>query len=210
MRNGKRRFNKRTAAVIAAAVFSLIVILIIKAIDRSIEPRVKEICGGYCKMRIDEIMSDAVTEVIEENSIDYGGIVIKNEQGGKLRSLEIRTDTVNLMQSQVIKKITAELQNNCTEMTIPLGSVSDSFFLSGRGPDIKVRLMLSGGVETDIVSSFKSAGINQTCHTISMMLSADAIIIMPAGSMEISTKLTCPIAESVIIGEVPKGFLNRY
>ena len=210
MRKGKRKLNKRTAAVIAAAVFSLIVIVIIRAIDSRIEPRVKEICSNYCKMHLDEIMSGAVMKVIEENEISYNDIVIRNEKNGSLNSLEIRTEKVNLLQTQVIKKIMSKIQNDYTELVIPLGSVSDSFFLSGRGPDIKVRLMLSGGVDTDIVESFKSAGINQTCHTISMVLSANATIIMPTGSMEISTKLTCPIAESVIIGEVPKGFLNRY
>ena len=203
MRKGKRKLNKRTAAVIAAAVFSLIVIVIIRAIDSRIEPRVKEICGSYCKMRLDEIMSGAVMEVIEGNGIGYNDIVVKNEKGGNLTSLEIRTEKVNLLQAQVIKKIMKKMQNDCTEMVIPLGSVSDSFFLSGRGPDIKVRLILSGGVNTDIVGSFNSAGINQTCHTVSMVLSANASIIMPTGSMEISSEITCPIAESVIVGSVP-------
>ena len=203
MRKGKRKLNKRTAAVIAVAVFSLIVILIIRAIDSRIEPRVKEICGNYCKMHLDEIMSGAVMEVIEENGISYNDIVVKNEKDGLLNSLEVKTEKVNLLQAQVIKKIMTKMQNDCTEMVIPLGNVSNSFFLSGRGPDIKVRLMLSGGVDTDIVGSFRSAGINQTCHTINMVLYANATIIMPTGSMEISTKLTCPIAESIIVGSVP-------
>ncbi len=203
MRQGKRRINKRTAAIIAAAVFSLTVILIIRGIDKSIEPRVKEICGSYCKMRLDRIMSEAVTEVIEENKISYNDIIIKDEINGKISSMEIRTETVNRIQSQAINKITERMKADCTEMTIPLGSVSDSFLLSGRGPDIKVRLMLSGGVDTLIKGSFKSAGINQTCHTINMELSAQGVIIMPSGSMDISSSITCPIAESIIIGEVP-------
>ena len=76
------------------------------------------------------------------------------------------------------------------------------------GPQIRVSVVPVGSVTTRFVTSFESAGINQTRHEISLEASVLMRIVVPAGSNSVSVSTYVPIAESIIVGEVPESYVH--
>ena len=58
------------------------------------------------------------------------------------------------------------------------------------------------------MTSFESAGINQTRHEISLEASVMMRIVIPAGADSVSVSTYVPIAESIIVGSVPDSYVS--
>jgi sporulation protein YunB len=110
-------------------------------------------------------------------------------------------DTSTLAQNE-IRSLGAE------GITVPLGSITNSKLLSGRGPDIKVKIIPVGSVSTNFSDEFKQAGINQTRHKIYLELETQVRIVVPLGSDIINVSTRVPITETIIVGDVPNSYVN--
>lgn len=80
--------------------------------------------------------------------------------------------------------------------------------LSGRGPDIPIKMATVGNVETELISQFSQAGINQTLHRIYLNVSCNVTILTPFDSIEDNITNQVLLAEAVIVGEVPSTYYN--
>ncbi len=80
--------------------------------------------------------------------------------------------------------------------------------LSGRGPNVPIKMATVGNVETDLVSQFSQAGINQTLHRIYLNVSCKVTILTPFDSIEQEITNQVLIAEAVILGDVPDTYYN--
>ena len=65
-----------------------------------------------------------------------------------------------------------------------------------------------GNVETDLISQFSQAGINQTLHRIYLNVSCKVTILTPFDSIEQEITNQVLIAEAVILGDVPATYYN--
>ncbi len=65
-----------------------------------------------------------------------------------------------------------------------------------------------GNVETDLVSQFSEAGINQTLHRIYLKVSTEVTILTPFDTIQQQITNQVLIAEAVILGEVPDTYYN--
>ena len=75
--------------------------------------------------------------------------------------------------------------------------------LAGKGPDIKIRICPAEKITVRLKSSFDSAGINQTAHRISAVVTAEVRSSLPIYSFETEVEFEFLLAETIIIGEVP-------
>ncbi len=80
--------------------------------------------------------------------------------------------------------------------------------LSGRGPNVPIKMATVGNVETDLVSQFSQAGINQTLHRIYLNVGCNVTILTPFDSIEQNITNQVLLAEAVIVGEVPDTYYN--
>ena len=80
--------------------------------------------------------------------------------------------------------------------------------LSGRGPDIPIKMSTVGNVETNLISQFSHAGINQTIHRIYLDVKCNVTILTPFDTVEQQITNQVLIAEAVIVGEVPETYYN--
>lgn len=80
--------------------------------------------------------------------------------------------------------------------------------LSGRGPNVPIKMSTIGNVETELVSQFSHAGINQTLHRIYLNVNCKVTILTPFDTIEENITNQVLIAEAVIVGEVPSNYYN--
>ena len=128
---------------------------------------------------------------------------------GRVSMLRANTMRMNELASQTALLAERELgsaENQVVE--IPLGAALGVSFLSGFGPRLEVQILPVGAVHTSFDTEFETAGINQTRHKIFLTLRATVSLIVPTGSQLVEVTSTVPIAESIIVGEVPESFVD--
>lgn len=116
---------------------------------------------------------------------------------------------INEIISDVAIKIQEELNKvENSKFKIKLGSFTGSRLLSGRGPNIEIKMSTIGNLDTDLRSEFLEAGINQTLHKIYLQVECQVIILTPFNSVEEKIKNQVLIAEAVIVGTTPNTYYN--
>ena len=65
-----------------------------------------------------------------------------------------------------------------------------------------------GTVSVNFVTEFESAGINQTRHRISLEATASVQIVIPTGAAPVRVSASLPVAESILVGEVPQSYIQ--
>lgn len=91
---------------------------------------------------------------------------------------------------------------------VPLGSLSGLAFLAGSGPDITIGVRPVGAVDMSYRSEFKSAGINQTRHSILLNIVCAVSLIMPGMNDSVEVKADVVLSESIIVGKIPEVYLG--
>ena len=65
-----------------------------------------------------------------------------------------------------------------------------------------------GNIDTNFISEFTPAGINQTLHKLFMEVTATVHIIIPGAENKVTTITQVLIEESIIIGKIPDVYLG--
>lgn len=207
MRKLKRRRKpsrkKRPAALIAVIAAAVVICAAVAVhIETAIRPAARMQAEHYSRKTAYEIINGAASDYLAENQCTYGDFAaVLYGEDGKAVSVEALTANINRVQTEmtcVINKALSEASDR--ELEIPLGSVTDSFLLAGRGMHIKVRVCPAGEASIELKSSFTSAGINQTCHRISALIKVNISSSIPLYSFDTEVETEILLAESVIVG----------
>ena len=157
---------------------------------------------------VNRIVSAAVNEAVENGSIDYQNFVIfEKDETGHITALRSNVAEVNRMQGQTTDEILHRLSEVATsELEIPLGTLTGSALLAGRGPSLFVRMQAVGSASAAFRNQFTAAGINQTRHQIFLDVDVYMSILLPG--MKTSTRVSneIAVAETVIVGGVPDTY----
>ena len=144
-------------------------------------------------------------EKADGGTIDICGIpMITADENGKAVSIESLTGNINKVQSDLVLRISGELsENKNIKVKIPVGSLTDSYLLAGKGFSVPLNICSAGNVDVKLKSEFTSAGINQTCHRISAVVSTEINSSIPLYSFSSEAEFEFLIAENVLVGGVP-------
>lgn len=157
---------------------------------------------------VNRIVSAAVNEAVENGDIDYQNFVIfEKDETGHITALRSNVAEVNRMQGQITDEILHRLSEVATsELEIPLGTLTGSALLAGRGPSLLVRMQAVGSASAAFRNQFTAAGINQTRHQIFLDVDVYMSILLPG--MKTSTRVSneIAVAETVIVGGVPDTY----
>ena len=157
---------------------------------------------------VNRIVSAAVNEAVENGSIDYQNFVIfEKDETGHITALRSNVAEVNRMQGQITDEILHRLSEVATsELEIPLGTLTGSALLAGRGPSLFVRMQAVGSASAAFRNQFTAAGINQTRHQIFLDVDVYMSLLLPG--MKTSTRVSneISVAETVIVGGVPDTY----
>ncbi len=145
--------------------------------------------------------------MMTEDGVSFDVVSVGTGENGEVVSVAADTGRLNRLKSELTGKFLALLeQRESDNVEISLGTLTGSELLAGRGPKLRLRMELCGGVNAEITSDFFEAGINQTLHRVCCVLSADYYIILPGYRFRKTLTTTVPMAESVIVGTVPEAF----
>lgn len=155
-------------------------------------------------------ISTVVGDVMVEDGIAYDSLVnITYSSENTVELIEIDTVEINIIIREITKRVQEEFYSLGEEgLNISLGTFTGIPFFFGYGPDIALRLVPVGTVNTRVNSTFTEAGINQTIHRIYFIVQSNIGMVLPAMTQNFTTELEVLLCESIIVGEIPSVYLQ--
>lgn len=206
-RLGRRKSRRKTAVICFA--FALVIALV-----AVVNPRLKAIVRAYSENVVERICFDAINtaadNAIEKSNVTYSDIVkIERSADNTVTAVMADVASVNKIKTLANNELLSALSELDGEnISIPLGTLTDNVLFVGRGPEITVKLQLTGNSEVEIRSVFESVGINQTRHSVNMEIECRVYTVMLGAKSSQVITLSVPIAETIIVGTVPDTFLS--
>ena len=188
----------------------LFLILMAFWVNSRLEPVVEDLTVNEARARAVQVISAAVEDSLAGQDQPVASMVaIQYKESGEIASLSTDMAEMNNLKASLLADVQEELGESVhIDLGVPIGTLLGGGLLHGRGPEVPLRITLSGNIEAGFESEFTSAGINQTQHTVNLRVRTTIYTFLAGkqGSAEVET--TVPVAETVIVGEVPQMMAN--
>lgn len=203
----RRQFRAFFRFVLVLLVCALILFLMLRSRYRDV---IRELAETQVKNTTSDLTNDAIAKQIADGIIQYDRIVyFEKDLDGRITALKTNMSEVNRLKTDILNIINDEiLALDTSDIGIPLGSLFLPEFLSGKGPAIPVHILSIRNSDATFVSAFSQAGINQTLHQLTMVVSVDVAVLVLGQTSSFTITSEVVVAETVIVGDVPNTFLQ--
>lgn len=200
--------RRQTKLWIAAGAALLVLLGAFILVNASLRPVLLGLSSARVQSVAAKAMNDAILDVVA-NGYSYDSLIHIRATDSKVYLLQADSARLNLLASDCANAAQERIaQLGDQGVSVPLGTISGIPLLAGKGPRVTMHFTPAGAVSSAFDSEFRSAGINQTLHRINISLTATVRVILPGESHALSVHAEAPIAESVIVGEVPSAYTN--
>lgn len=208
----KRKNKGQKKSTMKAFLFLVLIFLVTIYGFLFMDNKIKPYVFSIAQMRVKEITNKAVNESVHtafSDEMDYNKLIhIETDNEGKIVSLQANTVLMNTLSSNMTLLIQNNIRNvTSSQIMIPIGSILGSQILSQYGPRLKLNIVPIGMAKVNFKTEFEDSGINQTRHKIFLEVETYAKIIIPFSSETINIKTIVPVAETVIVGDVPQSYI---
>lgn len=161
----------------------------------------EESVRGYLLTEINCAVNDELRDW--ENSF----VNVSQSSSGKISVLSANAAELNALKCRLLSTLSKSL-NGTAVVRVPIGSLMPVGVLNGRGPSVSLKLQIESSADIAFKTEFVSAGINQSCHRITMTVRVRAFSQSRKYETAIEEATTAVLAETVIVGDVPEVALT--
>ncbi len=174
-------------------------------IDAKIRPIAEKICLYECRSLTARIVAESTADALETVSVmDLSLTTASYDENGCITGIQTNAAAINTVQTVLLEALNSELERQRNdELSVHLGTLTGLHLLTGRGAEIPLRYVPKGSAEVELKSTFTSAGINQTIHTLTAEITIHAGCSVPLYQADTAHKYSYLMAETVIVGDVP-------
>lgn len=171
---------------------------------------IRELAYTQVKNTTSDLISDSIAQQVNMGEIAYDRIVyFEKDLDGEITALKTNIGEINRLKADLLNIINREmLALEESDLSIPLGNFFLPEVLSGHGPQIPVHILSIRNSEADFYSEFSQAGINQTLHQVTMVVSVDVSVLVLGKAESFTVTSQVIVAQTVIVGKVPDTFLQ--
>lgn len=202
---GKIAWRKR---IIKILLFIILLVVSIMLLDRQIRPVVETMSISYAKILAEQSINNTVNQILEDNKVTQDDLIaLTRNSEGNITDMRVNSMLVNKLKTQLSDGVLTGLTSlEEQDLSIPLGTLSGVQIFSGLGPNIHIRVIPATYVDTKIISTFTSSGVNQTVHRIVFQVVVDISAIVPGFVSTGQIESDMVFSETVIVGTVPNSF----
>ncbi|WP_026486160.1 sporulation protein YunB [Caldanaerobius polysaccharolyticus] len=187
----------------------LTIFICLYIIDKKIEPIVLALSEAQARILAVKSIDSAIYKNIVRD-IDYSDLVyVRTDKDGKIAMVQSNVVEMNKIAAETSLEVQHQLdQIKSQKVYVPLGSLLSNQIFANFGPRLPVGILPVGTVEVNFRTQFDKAGINQTRHRIFLVVDGKIQIVAPLSSKIINVSTEVPIAENIIIGDVPNSYYD--
>ena len=200
--------KKLKKGIILAVIFLVIVVVCIYTLN-SVSTTIVAFSEAKIKSLTTAAVNSAIFEVMLE-PISYGDLVsIEKNADGEITLIAANSMIINKLARDMAQSTETYIEKmGEQDVKIPIGTLSGSPLLAGKGFKVTIRVLPLGSVKCQFVSEFETAGINQTRHKIYLDVVATISIVLPTSQSIVKTNTPVLVSESIIVGKVPDTYLS--
>ena len=186
----------------AFAVFSVL--------DNRLRPVITTMAQYQCRVVSVLAMNEAVMEELNEvQDIEQALVEVDKAPDGTVSAIEINSVEVNRLKTRLTDAVANRLLSvPKQDVCIQLGTLLGWQIMAGRGPDIPLQVVPASFVQSTIVDTLETAGINQTQHRIFIRFTVEMSAILPGYSTSVTVENEVCIAQTLIVGKVPQFYAS--
>lgn len=188
----------------------LVIAVILLVLRRKYDAVMVDLTKTQVTNATSDLINDAIAQQIAGGKVEYDRIVyFEKDLEGRITALKTNIGEVNLLKTDTLNIINEQiLTTEHSHMGIPLGSLFLPELLSGKGPEVPVKILSIRNSDATFESSFSHAGINQTMHQLRMCVIVDVSVLVLGKTITFPVSSDMVIAETIIVGTVPDTFLQ--
>ncbi|MCK9443086.1 MAG: sporulation protein YunB [Tissierellaceae bacterium] len=193
--------------IIYIFIFLLFLLYLYNYVDRNIKPTLIAVAEVRAKSVTTKAINDTIKSKIKED-INYENLIlVKYDLEGRVSLMQANTILMNSIAADMALEVQEQLKNlSNSKVKVPLSNTFNRYLINL--PSLNLQIQPQGSVNVGFATEFEEAGINQTRHRIYLIVSTDIRIIVPLISKTINITTNIPIAETVIIGDVPEQYFT--
>lgn len=203
-----RRNKKGLGVLLFLFFFIFIIMFIFEGISKQLLPTIIALSEAKAKYVATEIASQVVNEKL--GKLNYNDLVyLQKDQNSKITALQTNIVRMNQISADMASAMQEKMSKlDSLYINVPIGNAFKNPFFTNRGPMITVKIIPYGNIDTDFKTEFVTGGINQTKHKIYLEIKTKMIVVVPLVKKGTEIVTTVPVAETVIVGDVPESFFN--
>ena len=202
-----RLTGRQRVLIWLTAIFTLLLALTV-AVVLHMKPVVVDLATARTSNAVNRIVVAAVNDAVDSGRIVYEQLVdFDKDADGHVTALRSNMAAFNRLQASIADDILQRMAEvSSTDLTIPIGTLTGSPLLAGRGPCLRVRMQSVGTATARFDNQFSAAGINQTRHRIILDVDVHVSILLPGLTTYTKVSNEISVAETVIVGGVPETY----
>lgn len=178
--------------------------------------RFRPVLTGFSESQALWVITKVANDAVEQTLLECADlcdtiVAVTYTDEERVSSVVPDTKSVNLVRTAVTQSAMKAMEREQSLIvTIPLGTLLGTEWLSGWGPLVSFPISCTATVLSDVSSSVESVAINQSIYTLNIELDVRLLIVSPGGRSSVATKVAYPMAETVLLGEVPDNLTEVY
>lgn len=199
------RFRRRTLLLLVVLILALVLYLRFSWL-----PTVRALVEMEVDNETSNLINEAVDAYIAQGQLRYDDLVtLERRTDGSVAAARIDLAAVNRMKSVILRELDERVPVRVREkVAVPLGNVLLPALLSGRGGSLPVRLVSLRSTNAELESAFTAAGVNQSLHTLALRVEVELLLLTPAGLLSRQVACTVPVAQTILVGDVPNTLFH--
>ncbi len=192
------------------AVIMIVITVLTLLFRMRLAPMAQQLVETQVSNQASDAINAAIAEQIAEGKLKYEDMVtVEKDKSGAVTAIRTNMERINLLKTGILDCIDEKLDNlSVEELGVPIGSVLLPELLSGRGPNMPVRVLAVRTSDAIFRNDFSAAGINQTRHSIYIDIQVTVTVLTWAGTNDVVVDATVAAAETVIVGTVPTTYFG--
>lgn len=189
----------------------LAVAALFAAVDSQLRPVVETMAQYQCRVVSVIAINEAVMDELEKMGDAPQRLVrLEKNADGTVSNVELDSVEMNRMKARLTEAVSNRLMSlENQDVAIPLGTLLGWQLLAGRGPGVHLQIVPASFVESNVVDTLETAGINQTQHRVCIRFTVEMSAILPGYSTSVDVTDEVCVAQTLIVGQVPEFYAQN-
>jgi sporulation protein YunB len=178
-------------------------------IETNLKPTLLTLAEAKATVIATQTINTVITQKVTHDADPKQLVNVHLDNRGRVVLIQPNAMAFNRLAAETTMEVQSALEKIREEQIyIPMGQIFGSQIFASFGPKITVSILPVGTVEVKVIDKFEQAGINQTRHLIYLVATTSVRIVVPLVSKAVIVKTQVPIAEYIVVGDVPSTYLQ--